>query len=144
MLVLYGATIAWGLLGTALALWLVKLTESALDVWWTLSGIFGGGITGLFLLGMISRRAKNPAAVTGVVCGAIAIFWLSLPKLLEYLAKLPENFTLHRMALDVQASTANWSSPFHTFLVPVFGTLAILLVGIGVSELAALLHRQQK
>lgn len=48
-----------------MALILVKLTESALDILWTLSGIFGGGMCGLFLLGMISRRAKNVAAITG-------------------------------------------------------------------------------
>jgi hypothetical protein len=49
-----------------------------------------------------------------------------------------------KVAIDVQASTANWSSPFHAFLVPVFGTLAILLVGIGVSEFAAILRPPAK
>lgn len=79
---------------------------------------------------------------TRVVCGAI--FWHSLLQRLEYCAKLPESFTLHHAAIDLQASTAQWSSPFHAFLVPVFGTLAILLVGIAVSELAAMLRRPTK
>jgi hypothetical protein len=28
-----------------------------------------------------------------------------------------------------------WASPFHAFMVPVFGTLTILLVGLAVSAL---------
>lgn len=137
MLVLYAATVVWGVLGTALALWLVRLTESALDMWWTLSGIFGGGITGLFLLGMIGRRAKNPAAVAGVSVGMIAIFWLSLPEILKNLLKLSPEHALHRFAWELQAHTQSWSSPLHVFLVPVLGTLVILLVGLAVSEVAA-------
>ena len=67
MWALYAGTILWGMLGTGLALFLVKVTESALDMWWALSGIIGGGMTGLFLLGMISKRAGNTAAIGGVI-----------------------------------------------------------------------------
>lgn len=135
MLVLYAATIAWGTFGTLLSLWLVTLTESALDIWWTLAGIFGGGITGLFLLGQISRRAKNPAAIAGVVGGVIAILWLSGPKITEYLLKLPPGTPVHDLAISLQQSLATWGSRFHTFLVPVFGTLVILVVGLAASRL---------
>jgi SSS family solute:Na+ symporter len=135
MLVLYAATIVWGTLGTLLSLWLVKLTESALDIWWTLAGIFGGGITGLFLLGQISRRARSPAALAGVLAGMIAILWLSLPKVTEYLLKLPPDTVVHGVALQMQQSLTKWGSPFHAFLVPVFGTLVILLVGLAASRL---------
>jgi SSS family solute:Na+ symporter len=75
MLVLYASTIAWGALGAGAALLLVPLTESVLDIWWTLSSVFSGGILGLFLLGMISR-AKNPAAVTSVLVGGLVILWM--------------------------------------------------------------------
>jgi SSS family solute:Na+ symporter len=136
MMVLYGATIAWGVMGTALALLLVRLTDSALDIWWTLSGIFGGGMTGLFLLGMISRRAKNAAAVTGVLAGIVMILWLSLPKILDYLLRLPPDSAIHQLASKLKESTTEWASPYHAFMVPVFGTLTILLVGIVVSSLA--------
>lgn len=107
MLVLYAGTIAWGILGTGLALLLVRLTQGALDIWWTLSGIFGGGMTGLFLLGIVSKRAGNPAAVSGVIIGVALILWLSLPKLVP-----------------------GWQSLVHAYLIPVIGTLAILLVGM--------------
>ncbi len=110
MRVLYAGTIAWGILGTGLALVLVSFTQGALNIWWTLSGIFGGGMTGLFLLGMISRRARNPAAISGVAIGVALILWLSLPKLVP-----------------------GWESLVHAYLIPVIGTLAILLVGMAIS-----------
>ena len=110
MRVLYGSTVIWGLLGTGVALLLIRVT-SALDAWWTLSGIFGGGMLGLFLLGMISRRARNPAAIVSVILGILVICWMTLSK---YLAGRWE--PLH--------------SPLHAFLVPVLGTLTILLLGL--------------
>ena len=120
-----------------MALLLVKLTESALDIWWTLSGIFGGGMCGLFLLGMISRRAKNPAAVTGVVLGVLVILWMSLPKLIDYLLAQPPGSEAQKMGVWLQQQAAGWLSPFHAFMVPVVGTLTILLVGLLVSRVVA-------
>ena len=130
MVALYLSTIVWGILGTGMALILVKLTESALDIWWTLSGIFGGGMCGLFLLGMVSRRAKNPAAVTGVVLGVAVILWMSLPKLIEYLLSQPGGSAAQQMGISLQQQAVGWLSPFHAFMVPVVGTLTILLVGL--------------
>ncbi len=75
MRVLYASTIVWGVLGTGAAMGLVSLSENVLDIWWDLSSIFSGGILGLFLLGMISR-VKSPAAVTGVLVGALVIAWM--------------------------------------------------------------------
>jgi len=117
MAVLYGATVLWGLLGTGLALLLVHVT-SALDAWWVLSGIFGGGMVGLFLLGMISKRVGNPAAITSVCLGIGGILWMTLS----------------------QYFGGRWAllrSPFHAFMIPVVGTLTILLVGLLVGRLTA-------
>ena len=114
MKVLYGATIFWGVVGTGTALALTQV-KSALDAWWQLAGIFSGGMLGLFLLGMISRAAKNAAAVTGVIVGVLIIAWMTFsPMLTGPLAAL--------------------RSPFHSFMTIVIGTLSILLVGIGVSR----------
>lgn len=110
MRVLYVATVVWGLLGTGVALLLIQVT-SALDAWWKLSGIFGGGMLGLFLLGMISRRAKNAGAVTAVILGAIAICWMTFS---PQLTTLP----------------AGLRSSVHAFMIPVVGTLVILLTGL--------------
>lgn len=117
MKVLYISTIVWGVLGTGVALLLIHVT-SALDAWWTLSGVFGGGMLGLFLLGMISRRAGNPAAIVGVIVGIVILGWMTLSKYL----------------------TGPWESlrsPFHAFLIPVFGTLVILLLGVLISQFIA-------
>jgi SSS family solute:Na+ symporter len=73
---------------------------------------------GLFLLGMISRRAGSPAAVAGVCLGILLIGWM----------------TLSRYLPDAWAA---WRSPLHAFLIPVFGTLTILLVGLLVGRLTA-------
>ncbi|MCD6288166.1 MAG: sodium:solute symporter [Candidatus Hydrogenedentes bacterium] len=129
MLVLYGGTILWGALGTGLSLVLVRLTDSALDIWWILSGIFGGGMCGLFLLGMISRRAGNTAAITGVLAGVTGILWLSLPKCLDYMLAMPPTTSMRRWAETIHSSMGGMLSPFHAFMVPVFGTLTILTVG---------------
>ncbi|WP_246145897.1 sodium:solute symporter [Rubripirellula lacrimiformis] len=110
--VLHGATVVWGVLGTALALALVQLTESALDIWWALSGILGSGILALFLLGVICKRATNSHAILSVTIGTAVIAWMAL------------------------SSGGLWSeswilppSPFHPLLVIVVGT--VVIVGIG-------------
>lgn len=114
MRVLHAATLFFGVAGTGTALVMIRV-KSALDAWWELASIFSGGMLGLFLLGLISRRAKNVAAATGVATGVLVIFWMSLsPRL-----------------------SGDWawlSSPFHNFLVTVLGTLTILLVGMAISR----------
>lgn len=131
MAVLYGATIVWGGLGTALAIVLVQVTQSALDVWWTLSAIFSGGMVGLFLLGLISRRAGNPVAITSVLLGLVVIFWMSLGKVADLLVKAAEGSALNRIGRTLDnLSSGGLASPFNVLLVPVVGTLVILLVGI--------------
>lgn len=134
MAVLYLATVAWGILGTGLALLLVHVTESALDIWWKLAGIFGGGITGLFLLGMISRRAKNAAAVTGVLIGLAAVGWLTMPFMIEKMTQFPESSGVHRLGETWHRSMKSWLSPLDAFMIPVVGCLTILLVGLLISR----------
>jgi SSS family solute:Na+ symporter len=115
MTVLRAATLGFGVAGTFVALAMIRV-KSALDVWWELASIFSGGMLGLFLLGVISRHAKNAAAATGVIVGLLLIFWMSLSPRLS-------------------ADWAAWRSPFHNFMVTVIGTLAILLVGLTITFL---------
>ncbi len=118
MSVLHLSTVIWGIFGTAMALSLVSLTDSVLDIWWTLSSILGGGIVGLFLLGIISRQAGNAAAVTGVLAGSLVLIWMVIS------------------TSDIwPESLAHLQSPFHKFMVIVVGTLTILLVGIAASAI---------
>jgi solute:Na+ symporter, SSS family len=113
MRVLRIATVVIGLSGAGMALAMMRI-KSALDAWWSLASIFSGGMLGLFLLGLLARRAGNVAAKAGVTVGVLLITWMSVsPKL-----------------------TGDWErfrSPFNTLLIVVASTLAILLVGVVVS-----------
>lgn len=113
MRVLRISTVAWGLIGTGVALAMIG-AASVLDIWWKLSGLFAGGMLGLFLLGLISRKANNAAAITGVITGVLALIWVALsPE-----SSLPEKL----------------QSPFHVHMAIVVGTLTIFLVGLLVSR----------
>jgi SSS family solute:Na+ symporter len=89
---------------------------------------------GLFLLGMMSRRAKNPAAVAGVVAGVLVILWMSFPELVNFLLAQSAGGTAHGWGVALRDASTGWRSPFHAFMVPVVGTLAILLVGVLISR----------
>jgi SSS family solute:Na+ symporter len=118
MLVLYVSTFVFGVVGTLTALAMIRV-RSALDVWWNLQGIFTGGMLGLFLLGLISRKARNAHAMVAGCVGILVILWLSLSTTGLW-----------------PASWSGWASPFHSFMTIVLGTSSIVLVG---TVLAALL-----
>ncbi|HEY1173898.1 MAG TPA: sodium:solute symporter [Verrucomicrobiae bacterium] len=110
MLVLRLATLGWGIIGTAMALFMIQ-SASVLDLWWKLAGVFGGGMLGLFLLGFISKKATKVAALAGTVVGVLVIMWMTFTPL------FPERF-------------GKMTSLYHNYLVIVFGTFAILYVGL--------------
>ncbi len=64
MNVLRISTVAIGLIGTSVAVALIG-QKSILDAWWKLQGIFAGGMLGLFLLGIIARRAQRRCCADG-------------------------------------------------------------------------------
>ncbi len=115
MRVLHVGTVTVGVLGTGIALAMIQV-KSALDAWWMLAGIFGGGMLGLFLLGLLARQATAAAGLAGVGVGVAVILWMSLSP----------RWT---------GALAAWRSPFHSFLIIVFGTAVILLVGFAVTLL---------
>jgi SSS family solute:Na+ symporter len=107
-------TVAGGLLSCAIALAMSTVVRNALDTSWTLAGICSGGMLGLFLLGLISRRIVNRGAALGVLAGVAVILWMTV--------------------------SPHWSwwpeatrSPLHRFLTLVVGTITIVLVGAAVT-----------
>jgi len=105
------ATLILGALGTGTALLMISI-KSALDVWWNLAGIFSGGMIGLFLLGILSRRVRSLEAGFAVAIGLIIIVWAAL------------------------SSKLGWpiTSPLHPLMTTVVGTLSIFFVGVLLSR----------
>ena len=110
MLILYTVTAFTGILSIVFGIALIGV-KSILDMWWELAGILSGGMLGLFLLGMIAKKARNAEAVTGTIIGILVILWMSLSKY------FPEQWQ-------------HLKSPFHVNMIVVVGTLAIFLAGL--------------
>ncbi len=110
MLVLYSSTVCWGLLGIGMAILLTRV-KSIVDSYWVISGIVSGGMLGLFLLGFLSKKTTNTSAIIGVIIGVFSIFWMTL--------SIMPNSVIPEV----------WRSPFHSFLIPVVGTIIVLLSG---------------
>jgi SSS family solute:Na+ symporter len=68
------ATFVWGFVGTACALLMLRV-GSVLDVWWKVSGIFGGPIVGLFLLSLVNIRVRLWQGLLSVVASVAVIGW---------------------------------------------------------------------
>ena len=69
------STIGTGVAATVIALWLTTLNLKSIMVTWNIvSSLLGGGIVGIFALGMFSTRAN----AGGAVCGAVLSIALGL------------------------------------------------------------------
>ncbi len=112
--VLRRATVAVGALGTAAALLMIG-ARSLLDVWWTWSGVFAGGLLGLFALDRLAPRAGRAAAQSGVAVGVLVIVWMTASPRLE-------------------GGLAMLRNPLHGYMTTVIGTLAIFGVGLLLSR----------
>ena len=120
MLALHISTIVMGALSIVTALALTQINSAALDMWWKLVGILSGGVLGLFLLGVLSRRATSTHAAIGVSVGATVIAWMTFSPVWK---------------TSLEANNLGWLvSPFHDNLILVVGTMTVLLVGLAVSR----------
>lgn len=67
-------TVVWGIAGIAFALLLIK-AQSALDIWWIIAGIFGGGILGLFLISIFDIKITRSQGISTVIFSIVIIIW---------------------------------------------------------------------
>lgn len=68
---------AVGLIGTAIATYMATLQiTSMFALWNTILGLLGGGIVGLYSLGMFSRRANTAGAIVGAAASVAWSIWL--------------------------------------------------------------------
>jgi SSS family solute:Na+ symporter len=68
--------------------------KSALDVWWQISGIFGGGILGLFLLAIYNVKISRNQGLLSVALSILVIVWGT------FLRKLPEPYSWMECTMD--------------------------------------------
>ena len=123
MVVLYASTLFVGAVGTGIGVALIG-TESILDAWWTLSGIFAGGMLRLFLLSLVARKANKPSAALAVVIGLLVITWMTFSDV---------KFLKETLGIPYELPEA-LRSPFHTHMTIVVGTLTIFFVGLIISQ----------
>ncbi len=112
---LYISTVAFGMIGLCTGLAMIGI-KSILDIWWELSGIFAGGMLGLFLLGLISKKTKSHEALIAVIIGVVVIVWFTFSN------KIPADYAYLKIAL-------------HKNMIIVVGTLTIFLAGIIITKL---------
>lgn len=110
MFILQTATWVWGILGTLFAIWMIQ-AKSALDVWWQLSGIFGGGILGLFLLALLKIKLSYFHGLVAISLSIIVISWSTFSR------NLPESFSWLNSSID-------------PILSGVLGTIVLLFYGL--------------
>ena len=100
MRVLHVSTLLWGAAGTVAALGMLQV-KHALDVWWKWAGIFSGGVLGLFLLGLLAKRAGPRNALIATAVGVAATIYLTV-----------------------------FPTPLHPWLIGAVATLIILTTGL--------------
>ena len=108
MLRLY--TIVWGIAGTITGLMLIRI-KSALETGWQLGGIAGGGVIGLFLLGLMFKWIRRWQAVVAVIASILSIAWATF-------------------ARDLPASLSWFECTWNPRMIGVIGTVTLLVVGI--------------
>lgn len=71
------SSVVFGVLGTLASLLMIT-QETVLDVWWKFSSIFGGAMLGLFLVGIVVRKATSSGAILGAITGVLVIMWATV------------------------------------------------------------------
>jgi len=102
------SSVVFGVVGTLSSLFMIRQKE-ALDIWWKFSSIFGGAMLGLFLVGIVVRRATSRGAMLGAIAGILVIVW----------------------GTTCQDLAENWSwlrFEFHQFMIGPIATVTIVSV----------------
>lgn len=102
-------TVVWGGLSIFFAIMMIS-ASSALEIWWQISGVFGGGILGLFILALLKVKLKRWQGIVSVLSSIIIISWVTFAR------SLPESL--------------RWAQcKFDPILAGVFGVSLLLVMG---------------
>ncbi len=99
------ATGVTGALATLASLAMIN-AKTALDVWWEMSAIFGGGMLGLFLSAVLMPKLKSQQALVATLAGLLFVAWATASKL--------------------WFADSGWGFGLHTMMIGVIGTLLIV------------------
>ncbi|MHC4176132.1 MAG: sodium:solute symporter family protein [Planctomycetota bacterium] len=70
-------TVALGIVGTGFALYMAFLDSTSMwDQYSKVVGLFGGGLAGLFAVGIFTRRTTSLGAILGFLGSAALLFWI--------------------------------------------------------------------
>jgi SSS family solute:Na+ symporter len=125
---LRGMTIAWGVLGIFFAILMIR-AESILDTWWQISGIFGGGVLGVFILGLLRLRLRLWQGLVSIAVSIVVIAWATFVResfLGEFGLKIPDSWKWLECKLDV-------------VVIGAVGTAALMVVAL----IFGLMNRKQ-
>ena len=80
LLFLRTMTVALAVVSVGIALGVVWCTKDTtiLSAWWTIQGVASGGMLGLFLLSVVSKRSRGFAAAVATALGLLTVAYLSL------------------------------------------------------------------
>lgn len=71
-------TVLLGVLGTGSALVMAVLNSPSMwDQYMKVVGLFGGGLAGLFALGVFTRRTHAAGAIIGFLASAVLLYWIA-------------------------------------------------------------------
>ena len=112
--ILLFSTVCMGSLGIVFGISMIGV-KSLLDVWWKLSGIFAGGMLGIFLLGFLAKKVRNFEAKIAALVGLLLI------ALMSFKDNLPE-------ALQI---------PLDSKMTVVVGTVSIVGIGVLIQKMRA-------
>ena len=118
-------TVVWGIILIFIAYLPRILPEEwkLLDICLAIPSLFYGALLGVFLLGFLTRRAKETGAIIGGALGIVAVFAVAMPPQLAnwFPGLVPEFFhTYPKIAWP-------WWCPLGTTVTFVFGYLISLL-----------------
>ena len=103
------ATAVIGVIATVASLLMID-ASSALDVWWKLSAVFGGGMLGLFLCALFFQNMRPAQAMLATAAGVVFVAWATVS--------------------TTWFSGAAWEFPLHAMMIGVCGTLVIVVTGL--------------
>jgi SSS family solute:Na+ symporter len=102
------ATAVIGVLATVASLVMID-AKSALDVWWKISAVFGGGMLGLFLCALFYRDMQPRQAMLATATGVLFVAWATVS--------------------STWFAGAGWDFPLHVMMIGVCGTLVVVVTG---------------